>query len=55
MLLHVFFLFPAVIAQIFNPTAKLLIPIETPTSKAKAEIETSTGSRTKSKKMLKVI
>ena len=31
---------PAVIAQIFNPIAKLVIPIGIPTKKAKAEIET---------------
>ena len=36
-----YFLIPAVIAQIFNPIVELAIPIETPTKEAKAEIETS--------------
>ena len=34
------FLIPAVNAQVYNPTAKLAIPIGIPTNKAKAEIET---------------
>ena len=34
------FLIPAVITQIFDPVAKLLILIEIPTKKAKAEMET---------------
>ena len=33
------FLIPAVMKQIFNPTAELAIPAEIPTKKAKAEIE----------------
>ena len=33
------FLIRAVIAQIFNPTAKLVIPIGIPSKEAKAEIE----------------
>ena len=35
-----FFLIPAVIEQIFNPMAEIVIPIATPTKEAKAEIET---------------
>ena len=35
-----YFLIPAVIAQIFNLTAVLVIPAETPTIEAKAELET---------------
>ena len=34
------FLIPAVIAQMFNPIAKVVIPIEIPTKEAKAEMET---------------
>ena len=34
------FLIAAVIAQIFNPTAKLLIPIGIPTKEAETEIGT---------------
>ena len=33
------FLVPAVIAQIFNPTAEFAIPIEIPTKEVKVEIE----------------
>ena len=33
------FLIPAVIAQIFNPIAELVIPIGTPSKEAKVEIE----------------
>ena len=34
------FLIPAVIAQIFNPVAELVIPIGIPTKETKTEIET---------------
>ena len=34
------FLIPTVIAQIFNPTAELVIPIWVPTKEAKGEMET---------------
>ena len=34
-----YFLFPAAIAQIFNPVAELVIPIGIPIKEAKAEIE----------------
>ena len=34
------FLIPAVIAQIFNPIAELLIPVGILTKEAKAEMET---------------
>ena len=34
------FLIPAVIAQIFNPIAELVIPIGIPTKEAKEEMET---------------
>ena len=41
----------AVIAYIFNPTAKLEIPTGTPTNEANAEIETqSLTTQTKTKK-----
>ena len=35
-----YFLIPAVIEQIFNPVAELVIPIGTATKEAKVEIET---------------
>ena len=34
-----YFLIPAVFAQIFDPIAELVIPIEIPSKEAKAEIE----------------
>ena len=34
-----YFLTPVAIAQIFNPIAELVIPIEIPTKEAKAEME----------------
>ena len=39
LIIDLYFLIAAVIAQIFNPTAELAIPIETPTKEAKTEIE----------------
>ena len=36
--IDLYFLIPAVITQIFNPTPKLPIPIGIPTNKARAEI-----------------
>ena len=38
LIIDLYFLIPAVIAQIFNPTAELVIPIGT--KEAKAEMET---------------
>ena len=35
-----YFLIPAVIIQVFNPIAELVIPIGIPTEEAKAEMET---------------
>ena len=35
-----YFLIPAVITQIFNPIAELVIPIGIPTEEAKTEMET---------------
>ena len=35
-----YFLIPAVIAEILNPIAELVVPIGIPTKKAKAEMET---------------
>ena len=40
LIINLYFLIPAVITQIFNPTAELVIPIEIPTKETKAEIET---------------
>ena len=40
LIIDLYFLIPAVIAQIFNPIAKLVIPIEIPTKEAKEEMET---------------
>ena len=39
-MIDLYFLIPAVIAQIFNPTAELVIPKGTPTTESNAEIET---------------
>ena len=39
LIIDFYFLIPAVIAQIFNPTAEPVIPIRIPGKKAKAEIE----------------
>ena len=40
LMIDLYFLILAVIAQIFYPTAELAIPIGIPTNEAKAEIET---------------
>ena len=40
LIIDFYFLIPAVIAQIFNPIAELVIPIGIPTKEAKAEMET---------------
>ena len=40
LIIDLYLLIPAVIAQIFNPTAKLTIPIGPPTNEANTEIET---------------
>ena len=37
--IDLYFLIPAVVAQIFNPTAELVIPIEISIKEGKAEIE----------------
>ena len=39
LIIDLYFLIPAVIAQIFNPIAELVIPIGIPNKEAKAEIE----------------
>ena len=40
LIINLYFSIPAVVAQIFNPTVKLAIPIGIPTKEAKAEVET---------------
>ena len=40
LIINLYFIIPAIIAQIFNQTAKLVIPIEIPTKETKAEMET---------------
>ena len=40
LIIDLYFLIPAVIAQIFNPIAELVIPIGIPTTEAKAEMKT---------------
>ena len=40
LIIVLYFLIVAVIAQIFNPVVELVIPIGIPTKEAKAEIET---------------
>ena len=39
LIINLYFLYPAVIAQIFNPIAELVIPIGIPNKETKAEIE----------------
>ena len=39
-IIDLYFLIPALIAQIFNPTAELVIPTRTQTNEANAKIET---------------
>ena len=39
LIIDLYFLIPAVIAQIFNPIVELLIHIRIPTKEAKAEIQ----------------
>ena len=39
LIIDLYFLVPAIIAQIFNPIAGLVIPIGIPNDEAKAEIE----------------
>ena len=40
LVIDLYVLIPPVITQIFNPIAKLVIPIKIPTKEAKAELET---------------
>ena len=40
LIIDLYFLIPAAIAQIFNPIAELVIPIGIPTKEAKVEIKT---------------
>ena len=40
LILDLYFLIPAIIAQVFKTNAELAMPIETLTKEAKAEIET---------------
>ena len=40
LIIDLYFLIPAVITQIFNPVAELVIPIGLPSKEAKAEMET---------------
>ena len=40
LIIDLYFTIPAVLAQIFNPIAELVIPIEIPAKGAKAEMET---------------
>ena len=39
LIIDLYFLFSAVIAQIFNPITELVIPVGIPSKEAKAEIE----------------
>ena len=39
LIIDLYFLIPAVIAQIFNPVAEVVIPIGIPTKEVKAEME----------------
>ena len=40
LIIDVYFLIPAVLTQVFNPTVELVNPIGIPTKEAKAEMET---------------
>ena len=40
LVIDLYFFIPAVVTQIFNPIAELVIPIGIPTKEAKAEMET---------------
>ena len=40
LIIDLYFLIPAVIAKVFNPTAEIVIPTGIPTKEAKAEVET---------------
>ena len=40
LIINLYYLIPAVIAQIFNPITELIIPVRIAIKKAKAEIET---------------
>ena len=40
LIINLYFLIPAVVTQIFNPIAELIIPIGIPIKEAKAEMET---------------
>ena len=40
LIIYLYFFIPAVITQIFNPVAEIVIPIGIPTKEAKVEIET---------------
>ena len=40
LIIDLYFLIPAIISQIFNPIAELVIPIGIPTKEVKAERET---------------
>ena len=54
MIIDLYFFIPAVIAQIFNPTAELVIPIGIPTNEANPEIERQLlTTETKIRKCLK--
>ena len=45
LIIDLYFLIPAVIAQIFNPIAELVIPIGIPTKEAKKDGNTSSNCR----------
>ena len=56
LIINLYFLITAVIAQIFIPTAKLAIPTATPTNDTNAEIETQPlTAKINSKKIFKVV
>ena len=40
LIIDLYFLIPAVVTQIFNPIAELVIPIRIPTKEVKTEMET---------------
>ena len=52
-MIDLYFLIPAVNAQLCNPIAELAIPTRTPTNEAKPEVETQTLTAEKKRKCSK--
>ena len=55
LIIDLYFLFPAVIAQIFNPIAKLVIPTGIPTKEKKQKWNTSSNCGSLNKNVFNII